>query len=245
MKRYGHVLLVSAAALCLSALSGGVSAGQPADNAEQRVAALKQSLQQSQINLRKYEWIETTIISLKGEEKSRKQQRCYYGADGALQKIPLTADAPPPEDPGRGGRRGGRLKQKVIENKKEEMQDYMQEAVALIHKYVPPTPDGIDRAKSAGKLAIRPGQSGLARLEFADYIKPGDMLAIDVDAAANRLAGLSVASYLDKPDDAITLGVRFGALLDGTSYSAETTLDARAKNLRVVLQNSGHRPMAQ
>jgi hypothetical protein len=50
------------------------------------VGALKATLAASQATLRQYEWIETTVVSLKGEEKSRKQQRCYYGADGTLQK---------------------------------------------------------------------------------------------------------------------------------------------------------------
>jgi hypothetical protein len=31
-------------------------------------------------------------------------------------------------------------------------------------------------------------------------------------------------------------------LPDGTSYIAQTTLDAKAKNIRVVVENSGHRP---
>ena len=64
--------------------------------AQERIAALKQSLAQSQQRLRQYEWIETTVVSLKGEEKSRKVLRCYYGADGKIEKLPVSspADAP-------------------------------------------------------------------------------------------------------------------------------------------------------
>jgi len=54
---------------------------------QQRVAALKQSAAKDQQSIRQYEWIETTVISLKGEEKSRQQKRCYYGAEGSLQKV--------------------------------------------------------------------------------------------------------------------------------------------------------------
>ena len=83
------------------------------------------------------------------------------------------------------------------------------------------------------------------RVELTDYIKAGDRLAIDVDGAENKLAGVTVASYLDAPDDAVTLKVQFGTLNDGTSYAAQTTLDAKAKNITVVIQNSGHRPLGQ
>jgi hypothetical protein len=43
----------------------------------------------------------------------------------------------------------------------------------------------------------------------------------------------------------VTLSVGFGSLPDGASYNAQITLDAKAKNITVVVQNSGHRPLAQ
>jgi hypothetical protein len=58
---------------------------------QQRVAALKESAAKDQQSIRQYEWIETTVISLKGEEKSRQQKRCYYGAEGSLQKVTESA----------------------------------------------------------------------------------------------------------------------------------------------------------
>jgi len=218
---------------------------QAAPTPQERVAALKQSLAEGQARIRQYEWIETTVISLKGEEKARTQKRVYYGADGKLTKLPMgDAPAAAPAPSGRGGR-GARLKAKVVENKKDEMKEYMEQAVALVHLYVPPKPDDIQRAKDAGKVKAGPSAPGRARLEFADYVKPGDLLAIDVDAAANRLAAVTVASYLEKPDDKVALDVQFGALADGTSYAAQTTLDAPAKKIRVVIQNTGYRPLAR
>ena len=53
-----------------------------------------------------------------------------------------------------------------------------------------------------------------------------------------------MATYLEKQEDAVTLNVRFPALADGTSYTAQTALEAKAKNIRVVVENSGHRPLA-
>ena len=70
-------------------------------------------------------------------------------------------------------------------------------------------------------------------------------MAIDVDAKAALLSALSVATYLEKPEDAVTLNVRFATLADGTSYTAQTALEAKAKNIRVVVENSGHRPLAR
>ncbi|MGE5358495.1 MAG: hypothetical protein ACM3NQ_05710, partial [Bacteroidales bacterium] len=165
------------------------------------VAALKQSLQQGLAKARAYEWVETTIISMKGEEKSRKQQRCYYGADGKVQKVPIegqqTAAQPAKSSAGRGGR-GGKLKQQVIENKKEEISEYMKKAVQLIHGYVPPDPAKIQAAKDAGRVKVNPQGGGTAQVVIADYQLPGDSMTISLDPAAGKLLGLGVNSYIEK-----------------------------------------------
>ena len=213
---------------------------------DQMVAALKQNLAESQKRLRQYEWTETTAISLKGEEKSRKQQRVYYGADGKLTKQPLGEPAAPAQAAPSGGRRGGgKVKEQVIENKKSDMQEYMEKAAALIQQYVPPNPAQIQKVKDAGKLTVKPIDASRVRLELRDYVQAGDVLGIDINAASNSLAALSVATYLDKAEDTVALAVKWGSLQDGTGYVAQTTLDAKAKNIQVVIQNSGHRPLTQ
>ncbi|HEU4694458.1 MAG TPA: hypothetical protein VFS23_39085 [Vicinamibacterales bacterium] len=236
--------LVAMVALSASLTARSAETQQTGPSAQERVAALKQSMQESQTKLRQYEWIETTIISLKGEEKARTQKRCFYGADGKVQKVAISTPGQAQPSPASGGRRG-RVKARVVENKKDDMKEYMERAAALVQQYVPPQPADVQRAKDAGKVKASPASSGLVRLEFPDYLKPGDRLSIDVDAAANQLRGLTVASYLDQAEDAVMLTVQLGALPDGTSYTAQTTLDAAAKNIRVVIQNGGHRPLAR
>ena len=93
--------------VALTLLIGTAANGQPPPQAtpEQRVATLKQWLQASQAQLRAYEWIETTTVAKGGEEKSKTEKRCYYGADGKLQKLPISSGesgpAPPSGRPGR------------------------------------------------------------------------------------------------------------------------------------------------
>lgn len=236
--RPGLMTTVAAAAEA----SGPTQAGA---TPQERVAALQASLAESQKAVRRYEWIETTIISLKGEEKARTQKRCYYGADGALQKLPLTDAASAAPAPSEGGRRGGRVRARVVENKKDEMQEYMQRAAGLIHQYVPPKPEDLQRARDAGTMTASPAGPGRVQLTFPGYRLPGDRMTVDVDAAANRLLGLTVATYLDTPEDAVTLAVQLSALTDGTSYVAQTTLVAAAKQIQVVTQNTGYRPLTK
>jgi hypothetical protein len=214
---------------------GGIAAGQaPQPSLQERVAGLKATFAASQVALRQYEWIETTVVSVNGEEKSNKQQRCYYGADGALQKVLIDASPPPATKPGLRGR--------IIANKKAELTQYMQNAVSLVKSYVPPDPAKIQAAKDAGKVSIQvldPGKR--AQINFADYQKPGDNLAIVIDIANNIVSGVGVSTYLDSATDVVTLNAVMGQLNDGTIYTSSVTLNAAAKNLSVTVQNSGYR----
>jgi hypothetical protein len=202
-------------------------------------------LAQGQAALRQYEWVETTVIKFKGEEKSRKQNRCYYGTDGKVQKVPLDQAAPQPatqSQGGVGGRRQGRLKQQIVQNKKDDMKEYMENAAALINQYVPPGPPMIQAAKDAGRVSITPQAGGRARIVIAEYLQPGDSMTIDMDPAANRLLGLGVNTYLEQPQDTVTLAVQMTTLPDGALFASQTTLNAEAKNIEVLITNSGHRP---
>jgi hypothetical protein len=231
-----RITIIGLCALLVTSAGIGLVQAQQ-QSPQERVAALKGNLAASQAALRQYEWIETTVISLKGEEKSRQQNRCYHGADGVLQKVPVAA--PPPAEKKRG------LRGKIVENKKEELADYMKEAVSLVRQYVPPDPARIQAVKDAGHVTLQPDGTGKRlRLTFAGYLKPGDSLGVDVDLASNSILGLKVATYLASPQEAATLDVRFATLSDGASYPSNVTLDAQAKNLTVAVQNSGYRKLA-
>jgi hypothetical protein len=248
-----RVTVLSAVALLGSAMASSLSAGeaQPAPGAplllaqaaqptaQQRAAAIKQQLQASQATLRAYEWIEMTVVSKDGEQTSRTQKRCYYGADGKLQKIVLEQTASQP--------RGGPLMRHLADEKKKEMTEYMQRAAELIHAYVPPVPSLLQRAVDSGKLAVQMIEPGRrTRLNFADYLKPGDTLGIEVELQTNRPLAIRVSTYLDSREDAITLNVTMATLADGkTIYVPRTQLDAKAKGVSVVVENSGYRRMAQ
>src|SRR4030095_6069061 len=130
-----HSLLTLAVAALLLATT---SAQDPSP--QEKIAALKQSLAANQAALRQYSWIETTVISMKGEVKKQEQKQCSYGADGKVQKTPLSGGAPAAskkeDEKTRGGRRGGgRAKEAIVENKVEELKDYMERVAALVHEY--------------------------------------------------------------------------------------------------------------
>src|SRR5262249_24109507 len=142
---------------------------------------------------------------------------------------------------GGGGKRGGRLKEKVVENKVDEMKEYMEREAALVHEYVPPDPQKIQAAQAAGHVSTQPSGATL-NLTVKDYVKPGDLRAIGFDMTAKQLSSYNVQSFVEKPkDDDVKLAVTFGRLEDGTSYPQQTLLDVTAKKVQVKVTNSGYK----
>ena len=114
-------------------------AAAPAPAKPDHVTANQAIARASMATLHQYEWIETTAVSMKGEEKSRTQAQCYYGADGKVQKVPIGA---PPADDKSVGLRGSRREQK------EDISDSVKECESRWFKqYVPPDPLRIDAAR--------------------------------------------------------------------------------------------------
>jgi hypothetical protein len=231
------------APVVLSSTLVSAQAPDPADK-QARVAAIKQSLAQNQATLKQYTWIETTQVSMKGEVKKEEQKQCFYGADGKVQKTPLSGAAPPQQQQPQqgGGRRGGRVKKNVVENKVEDLKDYLDKVAVLVKDYVPPDPQNIQAAEAAGNVSVQPGAQGAVTLTIKNYLKMGDSLALGFDTAAKKMSSYNVNSYVEKPkDDVVTLAVTFGRLDDGTSYPQQVVLDAKAKNVQVKITNAGYK----
>jgi hypothetical protein len=233
------------APVALIALTSAVAiaaAQAPDADKQARIAAIKQSIAENQAALKQYTWVETTVVSLKGEVKKQEQKQCAYGADGKVQKTPMPGAAPPQQQPsqGSGGRRGGRVKGAVVDKKVGEMKDYMEKVAALVKEYVPPDPQRIQAAQAAGNVTL-PSQ-GSAALTFKSYFKPQDSLSIGLDPATKKMRSYDVTSYVEDPkDDAVALKVTFASLEDGTNYPQQTLLDVKSKEIQVKVTNAGYK----
>lgn len=201
-----------------------------------QVAAIKESLQKSMAALKQYQWVETTTVSLKGEEKSQTKADCHYGADGSVQKVPIVT---PSETEARSPRG---LRGKVVQKKKEEMSASVKEAIALVKDYVPPDPARIQAAQAAGNVSVTaPDAQGNVKLTVENYLKAGDSLVVTANAASHSLSSVAVNTYTDSAKDQVDLNLAFGVLPDGTLYPKKTQLDMAADQLTVTIENSDYK----
>lgn len=201
---------------------------------QQKLAEVKQSVAENKQKLQQYQWTETTQLTLKGDAKPPSQNLCQYGAGGQVLKTPIGAPPPPPS--------GGRLKQRVIANKKAEVKDYMDDVKGLLAMYVPPDPQKMQEAYKAGKLSFNPA-GGMVNFIFKDYAQPGDQMTLTFDPAKSAIVSLNINTYMGDSKDAVTLQVEMASLADGTSHVQQTVLNASAKQLVVTTTSSNYQKL--
>jgi hypothetical protein len=225
-------MLLATAAL-LASLLPATAHGQPSPELQQKLAAVKQSVAENQQRLHQYQWTETTQLTLNGDAKPPSQSMCMYGPDGKVQKTLLTPPPPPPS--------GGRMKQRIIEKKTGEMKDYMGQVKTLLALYVPPNPQNMQQAFQAGKASISPSpDAGSTNLVFKDYAQPGDQMTLTFNTATKKISNLNVNTYMDNPQDVVTLAVQFASLPDSTNYVVQSVLNATAKKLVVTTTSTNY-----
>ncbi len=203
---------------------------------QQRVADVKEASAKNKQALMSYSWNEQVTISLKGEQKKQQHFQVRLGPDGKPQKTSLDppAEAAAPS--------GGRLKQHVVEKKKEEYKDYAEQMKALAQQYVPPDGAKLQQAYAQGNVTLGPpaGAPNELQLVIKNYLKPGDSMTIVFDKAQKALLRMQIASYMDDPKDAMNLTVQFSRLPDGTNHVDSLVIDGVSKQLNLAIQNSNY-----
>lgn len=204
----------------------------------QKLANVKESAAANKQRLMHYQWTETQQITLKGDPKGSKEFLCQYGPSGQVQKTPIGVQQDQEQAQGR------RLKQRIVEKKKEEMQDYMGDVKSILALYLPPDPQKMQKAFQAGNVSFTPGEGGIS-LAFKDYAQPGDLMTIRFNEATKKISNIDVNTYTQSPDQVVTLAAQFASLPDGTNYMQQSILNAKAKNLVVTTTNSNYQKLAQ
>jgi hypothetical protein len=208
-----------------------------AQDLKQKLAAAKEAAARNAQALRSYTWLEKTELSVKGEVKNTKVDSCRYGPDGKVQKTPVVV--PPPPEKKRG------LKGKIVAKKTGEMKEELESAVALVQRYVPPAPDKMQVVMNAGTASLSQAGPGALALKFPGYEKAGDALTLTFDSAVKALRQITVATWLEKPDEPVTLNVTMQSLPNGTNYPGTIVLSIPSSKLEVRITKSNYQQLAQ
>jgi hypothetical protein len=238
MRRFATVIALAAFVIqpFLSA-----SAQDTQGQIQEQLAKIKENQAANKKSLLNYTWTELDTITLKGEVKKQESYQAEVGPDGKTLKAPLNPqDAAPAADA--GGARGGRLKQRIVEKKKEEFTDYAHQIAALAQQYAQIDADKLQEAFHSGNIKLGPGKSAdEVSIYITNYLKPNDSMTLNLNKAAKAIQSVQIGSYLDDPTDVVKIAVAFDKLADGTNHVSSMQIDGVSKQLNVAIQNSNYR----
>jgi len=117
------------------------------------------------------------------------------------------------------------LRQRVVEKKKEEYEEYAERMKALAEQYVPSDKDLIQAAYAKGNISMTPGPGGV-KLVIYKYVKSDDSMNLTIDKEQKQFQSIQIASYMDGPSDGMNLTVR---LPEGTNHVSSTSIEASRK----------------
>ncbi|MGA9182326.1 MAG: hypothetical protein WB117_15310 [Candidatus Acidiferrales bacterium] len=233
MTSIGRKVLVVAALLTVLAFVVAPEALSQNTELQQRVAAIKQYLSLNKQVLAQYTWQESQTVSVKGEVKKQELFQVRVGPDGQPQKTNLDPDQ------SSGGRRHG-IKHRI----KEDYEKYGQEIAALAQSYAQPDPGKFQQLFDQGNVML--GSAGMpneVKVVVSGYLKQGDSVTIIFNKEQQAIQSLQISSYLDDPQDAVTISAQYAQLPNGPNHVASMIVNGVSKQLTVQMQNSNYQKM--
>ncbi len=207
---------------------------------QQKIAEVKEAAAMNKQALAQYTWVEQDTIILKGEQKKQEQFQVRLGPDGKPQKTPLDAQAPEASS----GHQG-RLKEHIVEKKKEEYKEYADQMRELIRQYLPPDKGALEQAHQKGNIMVgaEPSSPGQYRAVISNYIKQGDKMTLVMDRTQKNIVRLSIATYLNDPKDAVNVDAVFSPIPSGPNHVSSATINGVSKQLTISVQNSNYQKL--
>ena len=235
MKKYGLKSLI-AAAFVSGALAVLAQTLPPLPEMLQHmVQQMQQAKARNEEQLHTYQWIETTTLTIDGTSRPAMQSTCRYAADGTVLKTPLR---PSEQQKMPGPMGGGPLMRHIVEKKKAEIQDQVEEIRGVMQLYLPFNQAKLKEVLLTGNIGLEHDGANGNALVLNDYAKPGDQLKLTLKPVTMQIDRISVKTYFESPADPMTADVSMATLPDGTKYPALTSINAPTKRLSITTAES-------
>ena len=119
----------------------------------------------------------------------------------------------------------------MVENKKEEMQEFVQALVKLSNSYLILPKEKMQALAQTGQVSQ--DATGM-QITAKDFLQPGDALVLTFDPATKRQRKTVATTTLD--GGPVTVTAVYQDLADGLTYNAQTVISAPKKELELTMQ---------
>jgi hypothetical protein len=221
MKRNIAVLLAAAAMVAAQTPDG---------------AGIGQSMKQNAEALKRYSYKRRTEITVKDRSLGTRVDLVRY-VDGKMETA--SVEAPPPlAQSGRGGLRG-KIVEKKIAKKKEEMKEDRERLESLLHSYLSPGSDAMRNMLAKATISrTAPGPDADIKVVATGVAKPSDSFTLVWSVVNHRPVSIEIRAELDgKP---VQLAVEYSVLKDGPFYAARTLISVPKKETVIRIDTSDY-----
>jgi hypothetical protein len=201
---------------------------------QERLAEVKEAAARNKQTLAQYTWQEQQTVSIKGDIKKRQLFRVNLGPDGKPQKTEIGASAQQPS----GGHRRFGLRERIVEKKKEDFEDYAKQIAALAQSYAQQEPGKLQQLFQQGDVTV--GSTGgpeEVQIVIHNYMKQNDSVTLIFNRVQKALKSIEVTSYLSEPKDAVNISAQYEKVPDGPDHVSNMVVEGASKQLTVRIQN--------
>src|SRR4051795_4018828 len=181
------------------------------DTLQQRLTDIEQLQSANKKKLAHYAWQETANIQVKGQLQGSVISRVRIAPDGTQQRTELEYWMP--------SATGGGLIQKTIgQDRKDDIKTSADSLEALTAEYTEAPPDLLHLTKDLGNVFMQPAGPGAFNVVIKNFLKTNDSVTFAVNGETEQMTAVKISSYLDDPEDTVSITARFAKLPDGTNH---------------------------
>ncbi len=196
--------------------------------AQQQTSVLMTGMAADAKQLKQYTFKQRTETYHKGELKNTTLAEVHYDANGERVTIPLDEQKAQSEPRRRGP--ASRIIAKKIEEKQEEMKEYLERLMALTSRYLAHDPAKLQTAVANAEVTTG-GSSNQVRVRMRNYVKTGDTMTMSFDPATKRPTKTEINTSLD--DAPVSIVVAFDQIPEGPNYPGRMVVTSDVKQLEV------------
>jgi hypothetical protein len=179
-------------------------------------------MKQNAEDLKHYSYKRRIEIKVKDKSRGARVDLVRY-IDGKMETIPIET----PPRPDQSGRRGlrGKIVEKRIEQKKDEMKEERERLEGLLRGYLSPGSDSMRAMLEKSAISrTGPGPDADVKIVATGIVKPSDSFTLVWSVANHRPVSIDIRAELDgKP---VRLTLEYDALKSGPFYAVHTLISA-------------------
>jgi hypothetical protein len=201
-----------------------------------------QDMKQNSEELKHYSYTRRTEIQIKDKSLGARVDLVRY-LNGKMETIPIETPARPDQSGDRRGLRG-RIVEKKMEQKKDEMKEERERLEGLLHSYLSPGTDSMRAMLEEAAISrMGPGPDADIKIVAKGIVKPSDSFTLVWSVVNRRPVSIDIRAELDgKP---VQLTLEYDNLKGGPFYAAHTVIAMPKKETVIRIDTFDYKIAAQ